>query len=87
MVALETASGRSKTFEDRDWIFGEPVFVPEPGAAAENAGVLLAVGSHRTGKRSAMLVVDAESMQLRAQATIEHELPMGFHGSFIHPRG
>jgi carotenoid cleavage dioxygenase-like enzyme len=66
------------------WMAGEPVFVPEPGAAAEDAGVLLAVGSHVERKAAALFVVDATTMDVLAVAEAAVDLPLGFHGTFIH---
>jgi carotenoid cleavage dioxygenase-like enzyme len=64
---------------------GEPLFVPVPGAAAEDAGVLLAVGSHVARKAAALFVVDATSMDVVAVAEAGVDLPLGFHGTFVSP--
>jgi carotenoid cleavage dioxygenase-like enzyme len=64
------------------WMAGEPLFVPEPGAAAE--GVLLAVGSHVTREAAALFVLDATSMDVIAVAEAPVNVPLGFHGTFIH---
>jgi carotenoid cleavage dioxygenase-like enzyme len=66
------------------WIAGEPLFVAEPGAAAEDAGVLLAAGSHLTRKAAALFVLDATSMDVLAAAEAPVNVPLGFHGTFIH---
>jgi len=66
------------------WMAGEPLFVPEPGAAAEDAGVLLAVGSHVTRTAAALFVLDATTMDVLAVAEAPVNVPLGFHGTFIH---
>jgi carotenoid cleavage dioxygenase-like enzyme len=61
---------------------GEPVFVAEPDARDEDAGVLLSVVfDGRTGT-SFLLVLDAASLDEVARADVPHHIPFGFHGQF-----
>ncbi len=83
LVKVDVGSGRETAFEDGDHLFGEPLFVGAPGAAREDDGVLLSVGSHRTERRAVLQVVDASSMQAVARAEVPLPLPLGFHGSFV----
>lgn len=80
---LDTHSGKTMTFNEPGWIFGEPVFVAEPGGEREGQGVLVAVGTRAEGGQSAMLVLDAESLAVHAWARVEQAIPLGFHGSFV----
>jgi carotenoid cleavage dioxygenase-like enzyme len=66
------------------WMTGEPLFVTEPGAGAEDAGVLLAVASHLTREAAALFVLDAATMDVVAVAEAPVNVPLGFHGTFIH---
>lgn len=69
-----------------DVVVGEPVFVHRPGGRVSE-GVVLVVGSARdSSDRSELRVLDAESLELRARATIEVPIPLGFHGSFVSER-
>jgi carotenoid cleavage dioxygenase-like enzyme len=61
---------------------GEPVFVAEPGADAEDAGVLLSVVFDARRGNSFMLVLDAATLEERARAEVPHHIPFGFHGQF-----
>lgn len=61
---------------------GEPVFVAEPGAEAENAGVLLSVVLDAERGSSFLLVLDAATLEERARARVPHHIPFGFHGQF-----
>lgn len=81
---LDTRTGSAKVARLDGWMPGEPLFVPEPGAAAEDAGVLLAAASSVTRQAAALFVVDASSMEVRAVAEAPVDLPLGFHGTFIH---
>lgn len=77
------ANGEVRRYVDPEFTFGEPIFVAQPGTSDEGAGVLLAVGSHRTEERSQLAVIDADSMTLLARAEIPLPVPLGFHGSFV----
>jgi carotenoid cleavage dioxygenase-like enzyme len=80
--AVDHESGE-RTFERAGFIFGEPLFVARPEADGESDGAVLAVGSHVREARSAMVVLDAESFDLRAWAEVPLPIPLGFHGSFF----
>ncbi len=60
----------------------EPVFVPRPGATAEDSGVLLSTLTQADG-RTALLVLDAASLQEVARAVMPYGVPNGFHGCFV----
>jgi carotenoid cleavage dioxygenase-like enzyme len=61
---------------------GEPVFVPAPGAAGEDEGVVLAgVLDMRTGT-SFLLVLDGSSFTELARARVPHHIPSDLHGQF-----
>ena len=84
LYKLDTRTWASKAARLDGWMAGEPLFVPQPGAAAEDAGVLLAVGSHVARRAAALFVVDAASMDVLATAEADVDVPLGFHGTFIH---
>jgi beta,beta-carotene 9',10'-dioxygenase len=79
---LDVSSGKVLRFSDPAFTYGEPVFVPRPGAAAEDDGVLLAVGSHASEERSRLLVVDAARLEPLASCDAPLSIPLGFHGTF-----
>jgi len=82
LVRLDLSSGE-RHFEREGFTFGEPVFVGRPGATAEGDGVVLAVGSHASEPRSALVVLDASEFRPRAWAEVPLPIPLGFHGSFF----
>ena len=61
---------------------GEPVFVAEPGAEAEDAGVVLSVVLDSERGTSYLLVLDAADLSEIARATVPHHIPFNFHGIF-----
>jgi beta,beta-carotene 9',10'-dioxygenase len=62
---------------------GEPIFVREPGADDEDAGVVLSVVLDATAGRSFLLVLDARNLEELARAEAPHHIPFGFHGQFL----
>jgi beta,beta-carotene 9',10'-dioxygenase len=79
---LDVTSGQVQRFSDPAFMYGEPVFVPRPGATGEDDGVLLAVGSHASEERSRLLVVDAARLEPLASCDVALSIPLGFHGTF-----
>jgi carotenoid cleavage dioxygenase-like enzyme len=59
---------------------GEPVFVAEPGAEAEDAGVVLSVVLDSERETSFLLVLDAADLSEIARAKVPHHIPFHFHG-------
>jgi len=60
---------------------GEPVFVAEPGAEAEDAGVVLSVVLDSERGTSFLLVLDSSDLAEIARATVPHHIPFHFHGA------
>jgi beta,beta-carotene 9',10'-dioxygenase len=83
---VDVSSGEALSFTDPAFTYGEPVFVPRPGASTEDGGVLLAVGSHVSEERSRLLVVDAARLTPVASCEVALSIPLGFHGTFSHAR-
>lgn len=84
LFKLDVAGGIARAADLEGWMAGEPLFVPRPGAAAEDAGVLLSVASHVSRSAAALFVLDAATMDVVAHAEAQTDLPLGFHGAFIH---
>ncbi len=62
---------------------GEPVFVPAPGAKAEDEGVLLSIVLDIDKDRSSLLVLDAANLKELARAEAPHPIPFHFHGNYF----
>jgi len=61
---------------------GEPLFVPRPGATAEDDGWLLVSVYDAERHRSDLVVLDAATLERRARLGLRHHLPYGLHGTF-----
>jgi beta,beta-carotene 9',10'-dioxygenase len=81
IVKVGVESGELLRHRD-ELTYGEPVFVPRPGASAEDDGVLLTVGSHPQREESRLSVLDARTLAPLASLSVPLSLPLGFHGNF-----
>lgn len=64
----------------------EPIFAPRPSGTSEDDGVLLSVALDSSAEKgrgqSALIVVDAKTMQEVARAELPNVYPFGFHGVY-----
>ena len=67
---------------DRDLLIGEMCFVPNPGSAAEDDGILMGYGYHRGRDEGQLLLLDAQSLESVATVHLPQRVPMGFHGNW-----
>ena len=82
IVAIDVEKRTSTRWHEPGCYPGEPVFVAEPGAEAENAGVLLSVVLDAAAQTSFLLVLDASDLSELARARTPHHIPFSFHGQF-----
>jgi carotenoid cleavage dioxygenase-like enzyme len=61
----------------------EPLFVPAPGAVAEDEGVVLAPVHAPEGERDFLLALDATSWRELGRAWLPEHAPYSFHGCFL----
>lgn len=68
-----------------DMIPGEPIFVPKPGAIAEDDGWLMAVWWDPVRNASEMVIHEASDLDGEpvARIKLDHHVPLGFHGNWI----
>ena len=83
LTKIDVRSGESWVWHEPHTYPGEPVFVPRPGAEAEDDGVILSVVLDATAGTSFLLVLDASNLSEVARATVPQAVPFGFHGQFI----
>ena len=67
---------------DPDLLIGEMSFVPNPGHAAEDDGILMGYGYHRGRDEGQLLLLDAQSLESVATVHLPQRVPMGFHGNW-----
>ena len=83
LVKVDVRDGSRSEWRADGCYPGEPVFVREPGAEAEDAGVVLSVVLDANAGRSFLLVLDAGSFEELARADAPHHIPFGFHGQYF----
>jgi beta,beta-carotene 9',10'-dioxygenase len=83
LVKIDVADGTRAEWSAPGCYPGEPVFVREPHAEAEDAGVVLSVVLAVPAERSFLLVLDAGSFEELARAEAPHHIPFGFHGQYL----
>lgn len=67
---------------DPDLWTSEMSFVPNPGAGAEDDGILIGYGYHRGRGEGQLLILDAASLESVATVHLPQRVPMGFHGNW-----
>lgn len=83
LVKLDLDRGNVLRWTSPGCFPGEPVFVPAPAEAAEDAGVAISVVFDADQHQSFLLILDAQDWRELARARIPHVIPFGFHGSFF----
>lgn len=80
----KTALPSTKTlyWQEENSYCGEPVFVEEPGAVDEDQGLLLSMIYNDARKVSGLIVLDAKTLESRAEIHLPIYLPFGLHGNF-----
>ncbi len=71
---------------DPDLLIGEVCFVPDPGADAEDDGILMGYGYHRGRDEGQLLLLDARTCEPVATVHLPQRIPMGFHGNWAPTR-
>ncbi|HEY2333851.1 MAG TPA: carotenoid oxygenase family protein [Solirubrobacterales bacterium] len=87
LAKLDNETGESVTWSEDGCYPGEPVFVPDPAAGKEDAGVVLSVVLDAAAERSFLLVLDAASMEQLGRCYAPHVVPHGIHGAFYPQAG
>jgi beta,beta-carotene 9',10'-dioxygenase len=82
IVKIDTTDGATRSWSQPGCYPGEPVFVANPDAQAEDEGVLLSVVLDAESSSSFLLVLDAADLSELARADVPHHIPFGFHGQF-----
>ncbi len=67
---------------DPELLVGEMSFVPNPGATAEDDGVLMGYGHHLGRDEGQLLMLDAATLDTVATVHLPQRVPMGFHGNW-----
>jgi carotenoid cleavage dioxygenase-like enzyme len=83
VAKINTDSGSIRTFSETAWFFGEALFVHRGEGHEEDDGVLLSVAGHRERDETALVILNAQDLSVRAWVTNPDWIPPGFHGQFF----
>lgn len=83
VVKIDAEDGTARSWWREHCYPGEPVFVPSPGRAGEDEGVLLSVVLDVRGPTSFLQVLDARSLAEIARAECPLPIPFGLHGCYL----
>ena len=82
--AFDTVAGTSRAHDfGPGHVPGEFVFVPDGGAAAEDAGWLLGLVLDAGAATTNLVILDARRMEPVAAVHLPHAIPPGFHGNWF----
>ena len=83
IVRVDTEQRAALIWSEHGCYPGEPIFVPDPGADAEGAGLLLIVVLDGRCGTSFLLVLDATTLVEVGRARMAHHIPFGLHGMYV----
>jgi carotenoid cleavage dioxygenase-like enzyme len=84
IVRIDVEDGsRTAVWEREDCFAGEPLFVPHPESNREAEGLILSVILDGAREKSALLVLDAETLEEVGRADLPHIVPFHFHGRHV----
>ncbi|XP_053125224.1 carotenoid-cleaving dioxygenase, mitochondrial isoform X2 [Hemicordylus capensis] len=84
LVKIDTKTKEMKIWKEDGMYPSEPVFVPEPNAAAEDSGVILSVVlTPKQNQGTFLLILDAKNFTELGRAEVPVQFPYGFHGIFV----
>jgi beta,beta-carotene 9',10'-dioxygenase len=86
LASMDTETGDVATWRSPGCFPGEPVFVPRPGADAEDDGILLSLVLNGASGRSHLMALQPRTLEEIARVELPHHVPSGFHGRFF-PQG
>jgi all-trans-8'-apo-beta-carotenal 15,15'-oxygenase len=84
VAKVEVESGRASLWLSGGGVVSEPIFVPRPGARAEDDGWVLALVYDPVTDASNVTVLDARDLSAGpiAHAWFDHHVPGTYHGAF-----
>ena len=86
LLKIDLHTGEATSFRERDsCYYSEPIFVSNPNCngTEEDNGVLLCQRYDGKVDESSLIFIDAQSMELIAEANTGMRNPMDFHGMFL----
>lgn len=80
---MDTQTQTCVSWEQHRHTPGEPIFIPQPRAGDEDAGVILSVVFDGNSGASYLLCLDAQTMKERGRVDVGVPVGLGFHGKHV----
>jgi len=82
---VDTETGATRTHDLGERVAGEPVFIPKPGASAEDDGYLAVFATDPAAMTSDLVLLDAADVSREPVAVIRmpQRVPQGLHGTWV----
>lgn len=79
---INVQTGKALNWEKFAYFVGEPIFVAKPNSEIEDEGILFSIIFNAVNQRSSLVILDAQTMQQKAEINLPFHLPFGLHGNF-----
>lgn len=83
LVKVDVQTGKTEIWHSPDCYPGEPVFIAEPDATSEDAGVIVSIVLDAQTEKSFLLMLNAHSWNELARVQFPYHLPFDFHGQYF----
>jgi carotenoid cleavage dioxygenase-like enzyme len=84
VAKVDVTTGDTRRWEESGLFAEEPVVVRAPDAdRPSDEGVVLVTALNVPAERTDLLVLDGETLDVRARAPLPHAVPFGFHGRYF----
>ncbi|GAB3747077.1 carotenoid oxygenase family protein [Spirosoma pomorum] len=83
LVKIDVTTGQGIHTGDDYCLPSEPIVVPRPGSSAEDDAWLLYLRFDDRTRTTDLLVADAGSLDTIARLRLPHNIPLGFHGTWL----
>lgn len=80
LVKVDSETGATTVWSESGVYANEPIFVPEPNGATEDAGAVITIVFDSTVSRAYLLVLDAHTFEEIGRADTGQCIPFGLHG-------
>lgn len=80
LVKVDSETGATSVWSETGVYANEPLFVPEPNGATEDAGVVITIVFDSNVDRAFLLILDARTFEEIGRADTGQRIPFGLHG-------
>ena len=83
IVKINVRNGKATYWHEEGCYPGEPCFIPAPESRHDADGLLMSIVLDTKQQRSFLLLLNADTLEEMARATVPEPVLYGFHGDFF----